>query len=875
MDKTCKIIAVALLLSQFLGASNTPPSLQPDKTNKRSSSSPDDQPSKVPKNSQSDHENFSSSPNNISSMPEPGYSTEPFKVQVLRSKIESQVKVLGKICPFCNESLNSDLFPASFTLKKITGISRFPYEERSVCTVGLHVKKCFSCQEKAYHRECFLFRTPKNASGYSLVSFGECLECGKVETSDERFSVIMNCLEKSTRPYELAYICKTLGKYKEDLVTVLKSNNTSSSFVEKITKKVKKCQFKGKRYLISSLELYLHDKDMDSFENDQIIAVLCKYLNNTVEDPKEHKYYVWEKLLEKCTDNKKIAEYIMKIIECFTEEHAEKHKSFCKWMLYSYLNLSNRRESVQFIRKYLFSKHSFLFSCLELAVPLHQTRNALQKNIRSKNLYTAADLVNVVEQGLQKMSHSFGKHAYEAGSCFSAIPLDEKKQDFIPLIFYLKKIMKLAQELESNNSRELKNQYLFYNTLATRILSSNGSLPLPNQIALLKICMFYNKQYRSVIQKSSFLAFLFKDLSFLFISDATGFENLIISLSEKEFNEMIILKALNHNRKELLYRFDIPVEEFKMKYAAESLASNGRNLMYVGLKTVPQLCKKHCSSAEYKRFLHDVCFATQLPLCTLADEIADDLLVESTNYPVHDTGLLPLIPRFYDSLRCEAWLEKDVAQWCERNNFPELIYTLWNAEGKNIKYRFIKRHLKTILQHVLDKTGDIVSTKEQAELVVWCWGNALDGEKESILNIFEALAALPNGYYHANIFFLMHRAKHGTEIARRLMERIISTNKQNGNDAFKLQMKFIEFTKAWEAIDVILEAKPKCTWQTRCNLIDKLERLRNTRLEGLFADFMGSSSALDSIKEHHGNFYSQMLAALDYIPQAALGAYSE
>ncbi|KAI5153687.1 hypothetical protein ENBRE01_3222, partial [Enteropsectra breve] len=696
---------------------------------------------------------------------------------------------MTKKCPHCHEPLSTDLFPASLILENLMGISSLPYKNKVVSTVELHVKRCTSCRKGLYHRKCLLFSMQDKTRKLLSISSVQCSSCGKKESRERCLFVLLKCLHNSSMPYELGYIYKILKKYGVDLLSVLKKNNTSNTSVNKIENIVTKCQFKGRENFISSLEFYLHDKNMDSYENDQIITVLCKYLRNTVKDPEKNKVYFWDKLFKKCADDTKIAIYIVKIIECITEEHVKEDELFCKWIVYTFFNNTNRSKSVEFISKYLFSKHYFIFNCLETATAKDREGSRINRFVQSKKLYTAAFLARIVEHGLKEMKKkSFLREriedqAWAAAKCYYVIPPEAGTPVRIPLFFYIKKTFKLAKVLQDNNSREITNQYIFYNNLARSLLVNESLKPLAEEIYLLNICMFYNRKYRSVSQQSSFLAFLFKHLSYLFSLNNKSFENLIISLSEKEFNEMIILKALNHNRKELYERFNIPLEEFNMKYAAESLVSNGRNLMYVGLETVPQLCKKHCSSDEYKRFLHDICFATQLPLCTLADEIADDLLVESTNYPVHDTGLLPLIPRFYDSLRCEAWLEKDVLQWCERNNFPELIYTLWNAADKNIKYRFIKRHLKTILQHVLDKTGDIVSTKEQAELIVWCWGNALDGEKESILDVFEALAALPNGYYHANIFFLMHRAEHGTEIARRLMERIISTNNQNGNDA--------------------------------------------------------------------------------------------
>ncbi|KAI5151816.1 hypothetical protein ENBRE01_2407, partial [Enteropsectra breve] len=198
------------------------------------------------------------------------------------------------------------------------------------------------------------------------------------------------------------------------------------------------------------------------------------------------------------------------------------------------------------------------------------------------------------------------------------------------------------------------------------------------------------------------------------------------------------------------------------------------------------------------------------------------------------------------------------------------------------------------------------------ELVAKCWLTAVDSDEfyyESNLDIFNALAATKNGYFHANIFYLMKRKSIKQEIANSVLDKICShynneleveqevSESQNKyvkimkewladnrfskfyNDcaekyeALELQNKYVKFVKKWEETDLMLTCVSLDMSVIIRSFIEKLEEIKASEVDALFNDSLKHATALNSIKERHADFYLAMAESLEFIPQKAIDFY--
>ncbi|KAI5151213.1 hypothetical protein ENBRE01_1975 [Enteropsectra breve] len=456
----------------------------------------------------------------------------------------------------------------------------------------------------------------------------------------------------------------------------------------------------------------------------------------------------------------------------------------------------------------------------------------------------------------------------------SAVPFEFVRHEYSSIYIYLKRMYKAKSKKEYKLFCDNLIACLYQNVTGSRYSPRNS---MTNGIANLKICMFYCKKYGYNLHQSSFLAEIFKQLDngFKLKQEGTiGAEN---HLTPDERREILALRAMNCNSR---FSLEEPMElldKVTQKSLAEKFTSRGHSLRQEGLQIVPQICKKFCKSEQYKRFLHDLCHSPVLPICAINTRVLKDLLKECKKYSRAEAGFLPLLPKCYEMLGCEKWQENEVMMWCVRNNFadwlrshPDASYEK-NRPVSDYKYEFVKRHFKTILRYLLDKTGDNICV--EAELVAKCWMVA-HGECNN--EIFSALAAAKNGYIHANIFYLLNLKGLGSDIAKEVVDKVIKNNNNvcaEAHDALEAQKKYVSFVKKWEETDIILSSVSMDLSVIIRSAIEKLEKIRETELLVLFDDFVKHATALKNIKEKNGDFYITMAESLDFIPQAAIDLY--
>ncbi|KAI5151023.1 hypothetical protein ENBRE01_1846 [Enteropsectra breve] len=470
------------------------------------------------------------------------------------------------------------------------------------------------------------------------------------------------------------------------------------------------------------------------------------------------------------------------------------------------------------------------------------------------------------------------------------------KSEISIIFIYLKRLYKL--KTSANKSNQDKEYLHFCDSLCKNLTESLWYLSVVQRLTVIKVCFFYNRKYSYIMHQSSFLNEVFDGIDKIL---ANSEEHVKFGFTELEFNEMIALRALNYDKairlKEKASIKDYSTTDSKecllarcasyyslnenaQKYLALNLMTRGRLLSTEGLEKIPQLCKNYCIEDEYRLFLKDVCFAKHLPNCIIESEILNDLASESINYSKNETGMLPLLSDFYIRLNCEAWQENEVLEWCMGVDFLSLIDNLDKNNSKKCGIPFIKKHFRSILRYIIDSARDDESIEEQAEKIVKCWQAASYGQNNCVVSIFEALAASKNGYFHANIFYLMNRKTHGEQIVETLLDKIAnrnytdneSINTDESND-LELQKAFVEYVKTWEEHDVSLFCSSTILDKKIKILVGGLKKIKIDKLEDLFKAFLKHCTSLNAIKKNHSNFYKEMTKSLDYIPQAALDAY--
>ncbi|KAI5149906.1 hypothetical protein ENBRE01_1186 [Enteropsectra breve] len=782
--------------------------------------------------------------------------------------IKSQKTVMKQSCAHCKKPMNIKLFPASITLEKLMGAAEYPYESDFVSSFNLHVRVC-RAKCLARHQHCSSVLQDKfSINGYlPECDTSNCVRCRGAFFNKNIVRTAVQCLYNSTKSYEFAYIYKTLQKYHGgDIRTSLMQTALPKEYAQHIKTNVEKCEFKGKQSILASL-----DYTMQHSSDDKVAEVLSRFLKYSLRDSIIDNSKFWDNYFKKMNKSEK-RQCLMSAVDFISEEFVRMKADLYGILMFLCPIYLDTEELLKLIRKCLLSEQYFLLSFLLVApnISYFQTQRHL---LFANNLPGVFSILRIVETSLKNPAESIllkgciDKKAQAVARCISAKPHEHVRFGFTAIFIYLKRLYKLKSKGE-NACRDKKKCIEFYESLIRHILEDFPKLdspflwPMVNESMFLKICIFYRKKYRYMMQQSPFLDLIFeKQDKNVNIYTSFSSEKKYLELNEEERKEVCVLRALSYctGVRRTIEMHSIAYETQKL--LADTAIKNGRSLMREGLELVPQICKKYYKGTAYTNFLHDLCYSTQFIHCVLDDAVFRDLFKACQKYSRAETGFLPLKPRFSGALNCEKWNENDVLLWCKKTNFIEWLRCLSDSKAQ---YWFVKRHLETILKYVLDNAGSDI--RMEAELVVKCWliaSNAND--KGCNVDIFGTLAAAKNGYVHANLYFLMNRKSFGPEMAMRLLDKICSSHNKDRsgkNGVAELQEKYIKFMKAWEETDIIFSCITNELVVKIRIFMDKLEEIRESRLQKLFEDFMKNPSALNSIKKNHKDFYKAMAESL-------------
>ncbi|KAI5151216.1 hypothetical protein ENBRE01_1978, partial [Enteropsectra breve] len=809
-------------------------------------------------------------------------------------KIKAQKEILMQNCATCKETIVTKLFPASMKLENIMGTLNYPFENEIVSTVDFHIKQCpRKCG--IFHTKCcsFYCRLDTSRGRFCGCDTSWCFDCNTSLTTESTLKTAMKCLYKSTKPYEFAYIYTALKDYDcGDIRICLSQTDAPVLYAQKIKAKIEKCQFKGKDSMIASLDFFLLNHNSENKA-----AILGRFLRYSLSDSFMEKRISWRAIWNKCKDNNEIRQCIISAIDTVSEENSVKEGDFYTGMLHAYFINFNEFEILQLITKCVLSKQYYLLSCLK-QISSQFLRNHLEFLTYLRKLPRALRILGILENNFKTTSGSIllnGCIDKKAKAIASFITTVASEQTAIYI--YLKRFYKMQSKSEKSFS--YKKEYMLFCESLISQLQANLSEPqnyrgfdsLKNGVEFLKICMFYSRRYGYAARESSFVARIFRQMDSDFKKDSRSAKKIEKCLTSDERREILTLRAMNCNSEYFLYEPTELLGKKTQKSLAKSVVNQGRSLMREGLQIMPQICKQFCTIKQYKHFLRDVRYSVELPNCILNKEVIGDLMEECKNIPRSETGFLPLHPKFYDLLDCENWQDNEVTMWCERNNFVKWLHSFPNVKfsGNNLVLKkhnkFIKRHFKMVLKYVLDKTENKIC--EEAELVAKCWLATVDCDKfynESNLDIFNALAATKNGYFHANIFNLLKAEKIKAKIAYSVLDKICShynsepvaeqevSESQNEyvqkkkkrltdnrfskfyNDcaekyeALELQNKYIKFVKKWEETDLMLTCVSLEMSVIIRSFIEKLEEIKASEVDALFNDSLKHATALNSIK---------------------------
>ncbi|KAI5152041.1 hypothetical protein ENBRE01_2524 [Enteropsectra breve] len=794
-----------------------------------------------------------------------------------KEKLEFQKGVMTSRCHRCRNIMSFKLFPESMRLEKIMGISEYPYETEIITSFDLHIKQCLrKCS--TFHQYCYAkdFCAQSESGFFCDKDLHKCTFCGCNMTIELFSKTALKSLYKSTKPYEFAYIYKTLKRYNGgDISACLKQTTAPTANSQKIKAKVNKCQFKGKNSILASLDFVM----LNANSNNKA-AVLGRFMKHSLSDSILDGSSFWKDFVARCKDPDELRDCLMTAVDNVSEEFLEVDKSLYTELMYTCFKNFTNLEILHLITKCMLSKQYFLLSCLRKSssaawVSWHLSLQGAEK------LPSAFRVLSFLENNISSTTDSIlldgciDKRANAIAKYISAVPYESMPHEYTVIYIYLKRMYKTQSSKDyvhfcDSLIRHLQTDRLKSNSYSSRLTLEDG-------ITYLKICMFYNKKYAYKMRQSSFLSCLFDymDLDSKWESDkANIIEN---HISPEDCKEILALRAMNCNSR---FSLEDPTELLKkktQKSLAEKFVNNGNSLSQEGLQIVPQICKKFCKSEQYKRFLHDLCHSPVLPICAINTKVLKDLVKECKKFSRAEAGFLPLLSKCYEMLGCEKWQENEVMMWCVRNNFADWLRCHPDASyeksrpASDYKYMLVKRHFKTILRYLLDKTGDNICV--EAELVAKCWMVAY-GECNN--EIFSALAAAKNGYIHANIFYMLNLKGLGSDIAKEVVDKIIKNNNNvctEEHDALEAQKKYVKFVKKWEETDIILSCTSHDMSVMIRSFVATLEELKGTEVDTLFSDFVKHASALKSLKERNGEFYITMAKSLDFIPQSAIDLY--
>ncbi|KAI5152510.1 hypothetical protein ENBRE01_2884, partial [Enteropsectra breve] len=703
-------------------------------------------------------------------IPNPTFSEPCEQSDELKDKLKVQKAILEHNCAECKKPILEELFPYSYALEKASGISKYPYEYEVLNLFDLLVHKCHKgCPEALAHRSCFLYLHSKREGDYFYNGFSRfkpCPVCDMTVCKQLSSDITLRDLIKCTKAYEFAYVYKTLMKYKTDIIQLAARQRVSKNEIENILYNVNKCEFKGKNYLSSSLEFLLLSDGRPSSVNNSNITALCNYIKHARDVNQVSNFTFWKTLVDKCKDADEINHCINLIAENITEESLKNDQRFINYMLFSYIDCVGKNDSAKFLYSFLFSERYFLLH--GLSIPASDTVSDIEQRGGLKTTFPGAlKILREMENNFQNTAKTnFFRNNYNGKARVISLCISIKQQEHIwseitPILIYLKRLCKLASSKAVNDTFCNKKEYLQFCESLVLHLMNNRDISFQHNMTLLKICLFYHNRY-GTLQQRSFMGHLFSDLEDDYEEYYMEKDIMRNHLSKYEFREMMALIALNcDNTGPVYYKSRTELNENTKKYLAQKLSKCGKLLMHTGLENVPQICKKYCLKNQYSCFLQDLCFNKHLPYCAINKEVLEDFAAERKIHSHTSCGLLPLLLKFYILLNCQTWTENQVLEWCESTNYNSLLEAFSNEKYKAEQFLFVKRHFKTILRHILDKTKEAGSINEEIQAVVRCWQEAYDFENPSIVDMFEALAGARNGFYHANIFYLAHRKTYG------------------------------------------------------------------------------------------------------------------
>ncbi|KAI5152554.1 hypothetical protein ENBRE01_2916, partial [Enteropsectra breve] len=810
----------------------------------------------------------------------------------INANIEAQIKVMEKNCELCKKPMNVDLFPASMTLEKISGISKYPYESDIVSSFDLHVRQCV-CERVFIHQHCSsLFDSTVREDEYFYpFDSRRCNNCDKSMLNTDILQTAMKCLLNSTKSYEFAYIYKTLKKYEHNISTVILITSMEAlDTAEEIKKKIEKCSFKGKRSMLASLDLY-----KICLTAEPSVDILCNFLQYSLGDVVKDKSSFWSHFMEEFEEDEQIREFLMKSVYFIREEHVEKKFVLCRSLIYTALENLSHADILTLISGLLLSEKYFLLSTLQEATVENQFATLNPECWGAQNLPNTFTILSIVENDIRDatksilLSGTIDKRAEAVAKCISAKPWVDLENEYAPIFIYLKRLYKLKSKSSTNKKKEI----LFYENLIMHLLVNMNEVSKLNAfyqgnelITFLKVCIFYRIKYKNIAsEQSPFIAYLFELIDAYESAYDSDYESEFesewktkIHLPVDERREVMALRAMNCNINHISDQtlMDLLDSKDTQILLAERFIKRGRSMMQEGIEYVPLIIKNNYTPEEYRQFLYDLCHSTHLPYFTLRSVILEDLSSLCKDYPVTEMGFLPLLPSFYELLDCEEWLEEDVLEWCEKANFIAFLNEHLNTTDEEIKFKFVRRHFRMILRYVLETAGN--NGRVEAELVAKCWRICSDKVNDGCEGmIYNDMAGEKNGYFHANIYFLLNRKELGQEIGMDVMAEIHGQHVYDNSemrDVIELQKKFIEYIKAWEETDIALSCDSKDISVQIRTLYDKLEEIRGTRLPALFKEIVENSNAILKLEKVNSDFYEAMAEALDFIPEAAMALNS-
>ncbi|KAI5152762.1 hypothetical protein ENBRE01_2987, partial [Enteropsectra breve] len=521
------------------------------------------------------------------------FNDESFTINGKLAKIKDQAKVMGKSCLKCKKLMNAYLFPASITLEKLGGFAKYPYESDIVSTLDLHVRQCV-CERVYLHQICSSHNSSldRNDGYFNKYDRIKCAFCDKPALNPDIALTALKCLYNSTKPYEFAYIYKTLNKYQQDICSILDHSDAPLDKTDKIKENIGKCNFKGKKSMLAGLGFY-----QILCGRSPSINALNNFLQYSLDENGDTTFTFWEYCKEKYKRSEEVREFISEAFFLVKKEHAEKHAYLCTRVLYFYFKYLDNAEIVTLISKLLHSEQYFLLSTFQVAqfairYPIFRSAEKLPNSIAilsmvEKNIKDAKDSM--------LLSGSINKKAEAVAKCISAKPWNVFENENAPIFIYLKRLYKL----KSQSSKEAvlidkKKEILFYESLIVHLLKNmiKSSIELPPYsiddcfVTSLKVCIFYNKKYNFKMSQSPFIALLLQEIT------SSCIENFLkVSNTKEENQEILVLKALNIGSFLFVPR-ETEIELSKngtQVFLAEELIKRGRFLMKEGMLYIERI----------------------------------------------------------------------------------------------------------------------------------------------------------------------------------------------------------------------------------------------------------------------------------------------